>query len=168
MKKYFQNQLKNAEEALNSPQFKIFGEKLFNPCLWHLNRRSIAKAIAIGLFVGYTPILGHMLLAAFLAIVFRANLPLSVALVWISNPFTIPPMFYFAYKLGAYILHHPLQHFHFQMTLHWFINEIDEIYPPLLLGSLICGSILALLGYTMTKLYWRGYVVRKMRKRKNE
>jgi uncharacterized protein len=47
----------------------------------------------------YMPPIGQMFMAAAAAIVLRVNLPISVALVWITNPLTIPPMFYFAYLL---------------------------------------------------------------------
>ena len=77
---------------------------LNNPELWHLNRRSAAGAVFIGLFCAWLPIPSQMVLAALLAIGFRCNLPISVALVWITNPLTIPPMFYFAYRLGAWLL----------------------------------------------------------------
>ena len=40
----------------------------------------------------------------YFAVVFRANLPLSVAGVWISNPITMPPMMYFAYLFGNKLL----------------------------------------------------------------
>jgi len=52
----------------------------------------------------YLPPLGRLLIAAAGAIAFRVNLPISVALVWISNPVTIPPMYYFAYLVGSWIL----------------------------------------------------------------
>ena len=69
-----------------------------------LNRRSAAGAFAVGLFMMYMPPFGQWLMAAAAAIVFRVNLPIAVALVFITNPITIPPMFYVAYLLGALVL----------------------------------------------------------------
>jgi hypothetical protein len=85
-------------------QLRVFGRLLLDPNLWHLNRRSASVAVAVGLFIMYAPPLGQMLVAAAIAIALRVNLPISVALVWITNPVTIPPMYYFAYLVGAHIL----------------------------------------------------------------
>jgi len=57
--------------------------------------------MAVGLFCAFVPLPIQMLLAAAAAIIFRVNLPISVGLVWITNPVTIPPMFYFCYKVGT-------------------------------------------------------------------
>jgi uncharacterized protein (DUF2062 family) len=62
------------------------GEWIYEPKLWHISRTSTAMAFAIGLFGAMIPIPGQVFLAAFLAIRLGANLPLSVALVWVTNP----------------------------------------------------------------------------------
>ena len=77
---------------------------LQNPEIWHLHRRSVSGATFIGLFCAFMPVPSQMLLAAVLAVASRCNLPLAVAWVWITNPLTIPPIFYFSYRLGAWLL----------------------------------------------------------------
>src|SRR5690554_8036200 len=85
----------------------------------------------------------QMLAAAFCAIWINANLPLSVALVWISNPLTMPPMFYFNYKLGAWLLDRPVLDFEFELTWHWISHRLVDIGIPLYLGSLIIATLCA-------------------------
>ncbi|NIQ12825.1 MAG: DUF2062 domain-containing protein, partial [Gammaproteobacteria bacterium] len=74
---------------------------------------------SIGLFVAFLPIPFQMLVAAVLAILFRVNLPISVALVWISNPLTMAPMFYFCYWLGSKLLSLPPQDITFELSIEW-------------------------------------------------
>jgi uncharacterized protein (DUF2062 family) len=81
-------------EIKGHKNLSFLGEKLHDPNLWHLNRRSVSAAFAIGLFAAWIPTPGQMVIAAIIALYFRANLPISVALVWITNPLTMPPMFY--------------------------------------------------------------------------
>ena len=77
------------EKIKHEKVLKILGPAILQPNLWHLNRKSVSRAIAIGLFCAFLPIPLQMVLAAFFAIIFAANLPISVILVWITNPITI-------------------------------------------------------------------------------
>lgn len=156
----------NPETLKAHPHLKRFGTKLQNPNLWHLNRKSAAGAVAIGLFCAWMPMPFQMIPAAFLAMYFSVNLPISVALVWISNPITMPPLFYCAYRLGAFILHKPLMDFHFTLSYEWIVNTFETIAPALFLGCLIIGSICALLGYWGLTFFWRYSLVKKWQKRK--
>jgi uncharacterized protein (DUF2062 family) len=107
-----------------------------------------------------------MLYAAALAILARVNLPLSVALVWVTNPITIPPMFYFSYRLGAWLLGLEPVDLAFQLDLNFMLAEMSEIWWPLLLGSLICGTILSVVSYAAIRGLWRWHLVCEIKKRR--
>ena len=116
-----------------------------DPSLGRFNRRSVAGTVALGLFVMYLPPLRQVLIAAAGAIVLRVNLPISVALIWITNPVTIPPMYYFSYRVGFWILGMPAQSFCVEYWLEW-RNWLD-VLAPLTVGGLVCGGVCSALGY---------------------
>lgn len=142
------------------------GEHLHRPSLWHMNRRSIAKAFAIGLFCTWLPMPFQTALATFLAILFYANLPLSIVLVFISNPLTIPPMFYSAYKLGAFLMGIPLEPIDFSLSLDWLSHMIGNSWQPLLLGCLVMATLSSLVGYITIRLLWRLHIIQRWQNRK--
>ena len=131
------------------------GDNIHQPSLWHLNRRSVAKAFAIGLFCAWIPTPMQTLMAAALAIYYRANLPLSVVVVFVTNPITIPPMFYSAYKLGSFLLGIDTESVSMDLSWQWFTTVLGDIWQPLLFGSLILAIISSALGYVVTNLLWR-------------
>ena len=104
MKKLLKRYSPNSDELKNHKHLGWLGKYLNNTSLWNFNRKSISKAFAVGLFCAFIPVPFQMLLAAPSAIIFSANLPVAVALVWITNPITMSPIFYACYKLGAWIL----------------------------------------------------------------
>lgn len=144
---------------------KCFGTLLHNPALWHLSHYSVAKAFAVGLLFAWVPVPFQMVLAAGGAILVRANLPISVALVWLTNPVTMPPMFYGAYKLGAWVMNTPEQDFQFELSLEWLTSGMAAIWQPFLLGCAILGVVCSVLGYFGIKLTWRWIVIRKWQRR---
>jgi len=96
----------------------------------------------------YLPPLGQTLIAA--AIALRVNLPISVALVWITNPVTISPMYYFSYRVGSWILGAPTQPLNVEYWLEW--HNWLEILAPLTIDRLVCGTIYAVLGYFVVQV----------------
>jgi uncharacterized protein (DUF2062 family) len=98
----------------------------------------------------------------------RANLPISITLVWISNPFTIPPMIYFSYEMGALLLHTKPQKFHIEVTFRWLYHEFTHIALPLLVGSFVLGMLFALIGNLCVRLGWRCAVVKAWKKRQKK
>jgi uncharacterized protein (DUF2062 family) len=165
-KKLFKRFMPDRDRIKKQKVLKIFGSLLYNPNLWCLNRRSAAGAFAIGLFIAFVPLPSQMILSAGLAVLCGVNLPISIALVWITNPITMPIIFYFAYKLGAWILHEPPQHFHFELSWHFLMEKIGTIAPPLFVGTTVCGALAALIGYFGILGLWRYSVVRSWQKRR--
>lgn len=144
---------------------RIFGALLHDPNLWHLNRRSASGAFAVGLFFAWVPVPFQMFLAAMLGIGVRVNLPLSVGLVWVSNPLTMAPMFYGAYLLGAQMMGVPPQEFNFELSWQWLSDSLSTIGPAMLLGCLLCGVISSIAGYAAIRLLWRYSVIKHWNKR---
>ena len=109
-----------------------------------------------------------MVLAAAIAILCRANLVVSVSLVWISNPFTMAPMFYFAYKAGAWILGTPTQQVQFELSMNWMMTELGLIWQPFLLGCFILGALSALIGNLLVRWFWRLQVTKNWQQRSEQ
>ena len=130
-----------------------------------MNRHSIAGAAFIGLFCAFIPLPFQMLFAAALAIAFRCNLPLSMALVWISNPVTFTPIFYFTYRLGAWLLNMEVSVDQIELSWDWLIENLDDIGYPLLFGSLLCGWVAGVTGFVLVRVAWRLHVLRRWKER---
>ncbi|RTR32235.1 DUF2062 domain-containing protein [Shewanella atlantica] len=166
-KKIIKRFMPKPETLQNHKHLQMFGKWLHKPNLWALNRRSAPAAFAVGLFVAWIPMPFQMVLAAALAIIFNCNIPIAVALVWITNPFTMPFMFYAAYLLGAKILNHPTQDFAFEANWQWIEASISTIGPPFLIGCLALGSIFAIIGYFLIKTLWKYSILFKWTSRNN-
>ncbi len=151
----------------SNPALQFLGDLLHDPNLFHLNRHSVSVAFFIGLFVAFAlPIPGQMAIAAVAALYFRCNLPISVALVWVTNPLTIPFFFYLAYALGCLVLQVQPGKFQFEFSWVWMSRELGHLLPPFMLGSVLMGLVIGALGYVLMQLYWRWNVSRNWEKRK--
>lgn len=159
-KKFFRRLAPSPHKLREIRSLRPLGEWIYEPNLWHINRASSSKAFAIGLFCAMLPIAGQVLVAAFLAIRLRANLPLSVALVFVTNPLTMPVIFYAAYKLGALLLGTELLDVEFDMTWDWIRHSLVIIWQPFLLGCFLMGLGLGTVGYLLVSALWRWRVSR--------
>lgn len=147
------------------PRLSRLGHRLHDPNLWHLNRRSVAGGFAAGLFMAWVPVPFQMLLAATAAVLLRVNLPLAVVTVWITNPLTMPPLFWLAYKVGTHLLGSDVEHFTFEISWWWLREELALVWRPFLLGCAVMGAASAAVGYGAARGLWRWWVVRKHRSR---
>ena len=149
-----------------------FRHLLHDHRLWGIRRRTVAPAFAIGLFVAFMPTPGHTLTGALLALGFRVNIPVAALATWVSNPLTMGPMYYFAYRLGRNLLNAPPRDFQFEMSWDWVTHTFVTIWQPMLLGCFILGAAAAVVGYVTLDLFWRssiaGYKSRKRNSRRDQ
>lgn len=138
-----------------------FAPHLAKSSLWRMTRRSVPRGVAIGLFVAVIIPVMHTVFAALLAIPARANVAIAAAVTLIVNPLTIPPMYYAAYRIGSWELHHdtPLVNAaaaeRFSSELSRMLFWVHEASGPIAVGVLTIAVAAALIGYLATSLGWR-------------
>jgi uncharacterized protein (DUF2062 family) len=166
-KRMLRNFFPNPEKVLCNPHLKILHPIMSKPFLWHLNRHSVSRAFAVGMFCAFLPIPFQVVIAALIAFYVNANLPISISLVWITNPLTMGPIFYSTYLLGSYILNIPTREIDVTLSLTWFFSELMLIWKPLLIGSLLTATIASLLSYIIISVFWRVQILKHWRTRKS-
>jgi len=169
-RRLFKKLLPDPAKIKENRWLSMLGSAVHNAELWHLTRRSVAGAFFIGVFCAFLPMPLQTLLAAFLAIIFKRNLPLSVVLVFITNPLTMPPIFYFNYWLGSLILNEPsiYQTLNLDDIWVWLAINFNHIGKPLIIGSIAAGLIFGFLSFLTIHLFWSWSVRSKWKKRSNE
>ena len=149
-----------------------FARHLSKPELWRLHRRSVPRAVALGLAVGVIIPFMHTVIAAMLAIPLRANVAIAAAFTLVINPLTIPPMYYAAYRIGSWELHHdatlvnPATAERVSGELSRFLFWIHQASGPIALGVLTIAASAGLLGYVVSALLWRWWLGSKWRQRR--
>lgn len=147
---------------------RFLGKLLHDPNLWHLNRHSVARGMAVGLFAAFLPIPAQMLVAAALAVVVRGNMPIAVSLVWLTNPITMPAVFFCTYQAGAWMMDVPARQLPNELTWEWISGELSTLWQPFLLGSVVVGLVLGVIAYFGVMMYWRWWVSRQWARRKKK
>lgn len=149
----------------------------------------IARGLALGIFIGYLPVMGiQMFLAWAAAALFRANKVVAVLCVWISNPFTVVPVYYPCYLLGRWLFglsphkheidpaqmeklfvntlsfYRLLTEFHTMAFWKEVASTLMQIGLETVVGSVIIGAFVA------AAAYWIGYygVIRYRRRKQTK
>jgi uncharacterized protein (DUF2062 family) len=149
-----------------------FAPHLSQPALWRLTRRSVPRAVALGLFVGVIIPVMHTAIAAVLAIPLRANIAITAAVTLVVNPLTIPAIYYGAYRIGAWELHHdsslvnPAAAERFSSELSRILFWIHEASGPIAVGVLTIAVASAAIGYFGSTIAWRWWLGSRMRQRR--
>lgn len=124
---------------------------LKNRDLWRGDRNTFAKAGFVGVFCAFIPMPLQMPLAAIFSYYAKANIPLAVALAWITNPLTMWPIWSFGYIVGARLLDRPTVR-NIEVTdgvgvWGWMIEVLPQIWLPLWFGNIFIGTLLGTILY---------------------
>lgn len=165
-RKLFKRWSPDPHKVRTTPGLRILGKLLDDPNLFHLNRHSVSVAFFFGIFSSFIPFPGQTFIAAGAAFAFRCNLPITIALIWISNPVTIPFIFYATFQLGLWMLGETQADFVFELSWHWVTNTLPSMWKPLLLGCIVSGLFFGSLGYLLIQWFWRWHVIDRWKKRK--
>jgi len=150
---------KNLKKISKSEKLKEFISKYKVPSEYlSTNRKMVARGVTLGIFIAFIPM--PMQMAAILLFMpfFKFNVPLGLAMCWLSNPFTMPPMYYMEYITGSFLL--GIEPEPVQMTLDWFSNNLDNIFIPLYFGTAIYSIVGSSLAYWLVNHFWKGSVHR--------
>lgn len=127
-------------------------------CL-HVDEFALARGIAVGLLVGFTPTVGiqtFMMLAGSLA--FRANFVAAFIVSNVSNPFTMAPLYYGFNRLGDWLLRQlPISHAPIADLgdLGDLGDEVARETLAMFLGSLVVAIPAGAIGYFAFLWLWR-------------
>ncbi len=146
---------------------------LTDPDLWLLNRRSVARAVAIGLVCGLIPGPLQALAAALCCVGLRGNVALALVTTFYTNPLTIVPLYAVAYEFGRLTMpsvrHVPMTpppDLTFDLPgLTSFLHWVAAQGAPLAIGLPLLAATLGVLGFAGVNLAWRWHVVRAWRQR---
>jgi uncharacterized protein (DUF2062 family) len=152
--------VKGREDILKSRMLRPFAHLFAHPSLWHLNRRSVPRGLALGVFVSFILPVGQFALAALLAVPLRANVPLSAAATLVSNPLTFGPIYYAAYKTGEFLLRAPAPDETRQAATSYAAQLLD-VSGPTAIGLLVFACVCSPIGYAVGALLWRWKLVRR-------
>ena len=148
---------------------------LTHPKLWLWSRRSVALGVAIGVFFGFLIPLAQIPVAAAAAIALRANLPATAASTLVTNPITVGPLYYSAWRLGHWLTGTPeaaedapppaaAQTAPPPDTPLW--PHIVQHSKPLFVGISFLALAAALAAYLLIDLLWCACIGHKWRRRK--
>ena len=130
---------------------------------FNINRKMISKGVLVGLFWGFIPMPMQMAGVMITTPLFRFNVPIGLATVWLSNPITYPPLWYLEYKTGNIMLQRDGLT-NIELTMQWFQNHWDDIVVPLYVGTVFYSTIVSYLIYLLINWLW----IRSVRSEKSQ
>jgi uncharacterized protein (DUF2062 family) len=116
------------------------------------NPHYIAMGMGVGIFISMTPIIPlQTIVAVTLAFLVRGSKSAAALGTWLSNPLTIPLVYYVDYKIGCVLLNYQtvVENIAFD-SFSQLMGLGLEVTSAMLLGSLVLGSVLGVIAYFVT------------------
>lgn len=148
----------------------------------------IARGIAAGVFVCFTPFFGfHFMFAAFLAFIMQGNLIAALMATFVGNPITFPFIAAISLEVGEFLLgrhvipihrvfgafsrasqelwHNAVSLFTPQVA-HWESLKVfwDEVCFPYMVGGILPGIVASIAAYTLALIAVTAYQKRRVKK----
>jgi uncharacterized protein len=168
LRKYLRRWLPDHATFLQNRFLRRFAHYFEHPNLFHLNRKSVAGGLAVGMIGGLIPGPLQVITSAILCLVFRVNLPVAILGTFYTNPLTIAPIYWLAYQLGAWVTgdtraaHMPtvpsLTDLSWVQWMRAVWVWVESLGTPLLLGLPLLALILAIVAYFSVHIGWRAWV----------
>lgn len=154
------------QKSSGSGKIDAFLEKYNLPKAYlSVNRRMITRGVAVGLFWGFIPMPMQMLAVMATTPLLRFNVPIAISMVWLSNPITMPPMYYMEYLTGNFILgREGLEDI--ELTMSWFTENFDDILVPLYVGTAFYSVVVTGIIYVVLNRMWVNSVHTEKKERK--
>ena len=138
--------LRNRKRRRENRFFAWLGSRVLRRGYWRPERHAVATGVAVGLAVSMLPpIPVQMLVAAAIAVLLHANLPIAAAACWFSNPVTWAPILFLQRSIGDWLLKP---------------GSFDDLHPNVhtirctALGAVVMAAVLAPLGYSIVYVLW--------------
>ncbi|MEQ6334028.1 DUF2062 domain-containing protein [Sphingobium sp. MK2] len=169
MRKWFIERAPDRDVLLKSRWLAPVASRLAPATIWQFNRRSIARGLALGLFVGFILPIGQIILAVLFAASIRANILIASAATLITNPLTFPPIYYAAYRTGTFLLDlvggaRAAQTIAAaQPTGIW--TSLSATSLSTFVGLLVFATLSSLLAFAAVHLAWRVSLIWRWRRR---
>ena len=118
----------------------------------------IASALCLRCGISFTPLMGSFPEHALLSILMRGNV-LASALGTIGNPWTFPFIWAWTFTFGRWLIGHSreLEPLPEHISLGYILDHLDEVFIPMLVGSLPTAVAAWFLAYVITFRIVRGY-----------
>lgn len=169
---WFHGHIPTREQLEKSRWIKPYAKHVLRSDLWRFNRRSVPRAIALGLFVGIMIPLAHFVTAALLAVFVRANIPIALTATFIGFPAFLPVIFYAADRVGGWLLRVDAMTVVAPVSQTMQVTETDHLLamltqkgPTVAFGMFVIATVVASLGYLFSSFFWRWRVGRKRAQR---
>lgn len=154
---------KTLKNTTKSEKLKAFIKKAkVPPEFLAANRKMITRGVVLGIFIAFIPMPMQMAAVLLFMPIFRFNVPIALAMCWLSNPITMPPMYYIEYELGSFLL--GIEPQPVELTLEWFSNNMDDIFIPLYFGTLIFSIVGSISAYFLVNYFWKISALRDKKK----
>ena len=146
VRKMFKNTKPSSKLDAFIEKYKISREYLST------NRKSVTRGLLIGTFWAFIPM--PFQLAAMVACTpfVKFNVPVAVFMILLSNPLTMPFMYYLEYMTGDYVL--GMEPLKVSLSLAWFQDNLDNIFIPLYTGTAIYATSVSLFLYHSVNWLW--------------